>query len=159
VSPWHDVGRDAVDRTLDMSPAHARFTVASLTVLVVLGTAFAAVLVLTHHHIGTALTIGAAWSIGAQGLAWGLMELLTPATVVRWRWRLMANSAGVPKAVGDAFDKRLALQGPEPWKDPKGLTRTRRLGILLLILWAGLITGSVLLLQPLDALFTRSFTR
>lgn len=108
---------------------------------------------LLHHNIVTAVIVGVSWGAAPLGLGWALADLLVPGWVIRTSESLTAGTSDYRKAVREYFDKRFAIAGAEPWKDPIARKRLRILGAGLTVIWLAILAVLVWLPNHLDAFF------
>jgi hypothetical protein len=74
--------------------------------------------------------------VGALLAAAGLIaacEIVAPASVMRWRWKVVGKYRGSPADVRDGFDRLLGTGGPDAWKDPQARPNLRLFGVGMLI--------------------------
>lgn len=90
---------------------------------------------------------GASWIfvVGAAALGlFGLLNIITPATTIRWQRRSTDRSARrgseLGASVGSGFAGLVGATGPQPWNNPAVRRRVRWIGVGEILL-AGAFLG------------------
>ena len=80
---------------------------------------------------------------GAVSLTYGLLDILSPSTTIRWQVRSTAKHGGVRRATGDAVQRAMGFDSAiDPGSDPAIRRNVRWIGLALVTIGVGaLIVG------------------
>ena len=127
----------------EVSPPQ-RITVVTATFL--LTAAVISGLALSGYNPLIAVIGGVWWGLAPVTLLFGVMNIVVPGRVIRWRESAMAGNTGYRKMFGDWFSRWTATSGPRPWERSVARQRVRALGICQVVVW--LMVGALILLLP-----------
>jgi hypothetical protein len=114
------------------APQRISLTVATFLVMAVA----ISMLALKGYNPWIAVVTGVWWGLVPVGLLFGVLNLMAPVLVIRWRERAMVGNVGYRKVVGDWFSRRLGAAGPRPWESQTARYRVRMLGLAQTAFWA-----------------------
>ena len=85
-------------------------------------------------------------TVAAVGIAYGLLDLFAPGTAISWAVRSTSRARGSNRRVGEGFGRFIDRGASEPWNDEGARTRTRLIGVFLVLIMA-LTIASVLSIE------------